>query len=143
MSVCLGNHPTSVFATTHPAFYYDTTSQLGYSFHRGKPLFEGIFKYPEGENYYQLVIENDVWIGSNVLLLGGIRIGNGAVIAAGSVVTKDVPPYAIVGGNPAKIIRYRFETGEIERLLELKWWDWPEDKIASEYKLFSNSKLLK
>ncbi len=67
-------------------------------------------------------IENDVWIGQNVLLKPGIRIGTGAIVAAGAVVHKDVPPYAIVGGVPAKIIRYRFSQELIERLLSSKWW---------------------
>jgi acetyltransferase-like isoleucine patch superfamily enzyme len=68
-------------------------------------------------------IGNDVWIGSLVVIKCGLTIGDGAVIAAGSIVTKDVPPYAIVGGVPAKIIRYRFNEETIKRLLELKWWD--------------------
>ncbi|MFI3255964.1 MAG: CatB-related O-acetyltransferase [Psittacicella sp.] len=77
-------------------------------------------------NYYQapILIENDVWIGSDVILKPGITISNGAIIAAGSLVTKDVPPYAIVGGNPAKLIRYRFEESIIKKLLEIKWWEY-------------------
>jgi len=71
-----------------------------------------------------VVIENDVWIGSNALVMGGIKIGDGAIVAAGAVVTNDVPPYAIVGGVPAKIIRYRFDEATIQELLELKWWDY-------------------
>lgn len=75
-------------------------------------------------------IENDVWIGDGVLLKRGIKIGNGAVIAANSVVTKDIPPYAIVGGNPSKIIRYRFDDSTIARLLSTKWWTKDICKIA-------------
>lgn len=71
-----------------------------------------------------IVIQNDVWIGQHVTLKPGITIGNGAVIAANSVVTKDVPDYAIVGGIPAKVIKYRFSEEQIERLLKLKWWDY-------------------
>lgn len=71
-----------------------------------------------------LIIEHDVWIGARVLLKPNIRIGTGAVIAANSVVTKDVPPYAIVGGNPAKIIKYRFDKDQIEKLLKLEWWNY-------------------
>jgi len=71
-----------------------------------------------------VVIGNDVWIGQNVLLRQGIRIGHGAVVGAGSVVVKDVPPYAIVGGNPAKIIRFRFDEKTIEKLLASKWWEY-------------------
>lgn len=77
------------------------------------------------------VLGNDVWVGSNVLINGGVKIGDGAVIAAGAVVVKDVPPYAIVGGVPAKIIRYRFSPEIIEKLLELKWWNL-DDEILKE-----------
>ena len=75
-------------------------------------------------------IGNDVWIGYNAILFPGITIADGAIIGAFSVVTKDVEPYAIVGGNPAKLIRKRFSDEDIEFLLELKWWDWPQEKIG-------------
>ncbi|GAC86764.1 acetyltransferase [Gluconobacter thailandicus NBRC 3255] len=68
-------------------------------------------------------------MGSGVTVLSGVTIGDGAIIAAGSIVTKDVPPYAIVGGNPAKLIKYRFSESIITRLLALAWWDWPEDLL--------------
>ncbi|WP_416370947.1 CatB-related O-acetyltransferase [Vibrio cholerae] len=71
-----------------------------------------------------MVIGNDVWIGQNVSLKAGIKIADGAVIAANAVVTKDVPPYAVVGGIPAKVIKYRFSESEICQLLELKWWNY-------------------
>lgn len=74
-------------------------------------------------------IGNDVWIGMRAIILGGVRIGDGAIIGAGAIVTKDVPPYAIVAGVPARIIRYRFGEKQIERLLEIRWWDWSEEKI--------------
>ena len=77
----------------------------------------------------QIIIGNDVTIGANVTIMGGATIGNGAVIGANSLVTKDIPPYAIVGGNPAKIIKYRFEDEIIEKLNEIKWWNWSEEKI--------------
>lgn len=70
-----------------------------------------------------IVIGNDVWIGANCTILDNVRIGDGAVVAAGAVVTKDVPPYAIVGGNPASVIRHRFSPERVEELLELRWWD--------------------
>jgi len=76
-----------------------------------------------------VVIGNDVWLGYKSLILSGISIGDGAVIAAGSIITKDVPPYAIVGGNPAKIIRYRFSDDIIARLLKTKWWEWEKKKV--------------
>lgn len=82
------------------------------------------------------VIENDVWIGDNVIILPGIIIGTGAVLAAGAIVTKDVEPYAIVGGNPAKLIRKRFSDEKIHELLTSKWWEWDREKIISNKEFF-------
>jgi acetyltransferase-like isoleucine patch superfamily enzyme len=76
-------------------------------------------------------IGNDVWIGGETTIYSGVNIGDGAVVAGNSVLTKSVPPYAIVGGNPAKIIKYRFSPEVIEQLLKLKWWDLPTDVIRS------------
>lgn len=76
-------------------------------------------------------IGDDVWIGSEAMILAGVTIGSGAIIAARSVVVKDVPAYAVVGGNPAQIIKYRFEEAEINSLLKLKWWDWSEEKVKA------------
>lgn len=75
------------------------------------------------------VVGNDVWIGQNVTVLPGVHIGDGAIIAAHAVVAKDVPPYHIAGGNPCRVLRKRFDDALIAYLLELKWWDWPADKI--------------
>ncbi|WP_102323863.1 CatB-related O-acetyltransferase [Komagataeibacter saccharivorans] len=79
---------------------------------------------PFESDYGKIVIGNDCWIGSNVLIKGGVTIHDGAVVAAGSVVTKDVPPYAIVGGNPARIIKMRFDDRIIEKMLQIRWWDY-------------------
>ncbi|MHC5719417.1 MAG: CatB-related O-acetyltransferase, partial [Nostoc sp.] len=77
------------------------------------------------------IIGHDVWVGYGATILSGVKIGNGAVVGAQAVVTSDVPAYAIVVGNPAKIIRYRFEPKTVERLLELSWWDWELAKISA------------
>ena len=89
-------------------------------------------------NKYQIIIGNDVWIGCDVTIMGGVRIGNGAVIGAGAVVAKDVPPYAVVVGNPAQVIKYRFEPKVIHRLQKIKWWYWPEEEIKVKYPLMKN-----
>jgi len=74
-------------------------------------------------------IGNDVWIGKGATILSGVTIGNGAVIGAETVVSEDVPPYAVVVGNPGRIIKYRFSKDKIKELLKIKWWDWSEEKI--------------
>ena len=90
-----------------------------------------IFKH--SRNPYQksgdTVIGHDVWIGSEAMIMAGVTIGSGAIIGSRAVVTKNVEPYAIVGGNPAKVIKFRFEKEEIKRLLKLKWWDWSEQEV--------------
>lgn len=82
-------------------------------------------------------IGNDVWIGTGVQIMSGVTIGDGAVIAANSTVTHDIPPYAIVGGVPAKLIKYRFSQEIIDELLLLKWWNWDIEKIKQNHELFS------
>lgn len=77
----------------------------------------------------RVLIGNDVWVGSHALILGGVRIGDGAVVGAGAVVTKDIPPYSIVGGVPARVIRYRFTEAIIEELLKTRWWDYSDDEL--------------
>lgn len=84
-------------------------------------------------------VGNDVWIGNNVIVMPGVTIGDGAVIGAGAVVTKNVPPYAIVGGNPAKVIKYRFTEKQIEKLLEIEWWNWPVWKVYDNIDLIENN----
>jgi acetyltransferase-like isoleucine patch superfamily enzyme len=83
----------------------------------------------------EVIIGNDVWLADGVLVLSGVTIGDGAVVAARSVVTKDVKPYEIVGGNPAKHIKYRFSESQIDSLLKIKWWNWDIEKIKSNFNL--------
>ena len=93
------------------------------------------------DNKGDIVIGNDVWIGYEAVIMAGVHIGDGAIIAARTVVTKDVPPYTIVGGTPAKEIRKRFDAEVIEQLLILKWWDWSTDKIHQCLPYIAESKL--
>lgn len=132
VKVINATHPTDIFVSTSPMFF-STLKQNGKTFCE-KNRFEE-FLTTNGRN---LIIGNDVWIGENVVLKGGITIGDGVIIAMGAVVTKDVPPYAIVGGVPAKIIRYRFNEEQIKKLLEIKWWNYPEEWIKNHSGLFDN-----
>lgn len=89
----------------------------------------------------RVYLGNDVWVGSHSLINGGVHVGDGACIAAGAVVVKDVPPYAIVGGVPAKVLRYRFSTEIIEELLRLKWWDMDEALLKQHIGLFQTNNI--
>lgn len=81
-------------------------------------------------------IGSDVWTGTRVIVMDGVSIGDGAIVTAGAVVTKDVPPYAIVGGVPAKVIKYRFSSDIIDRLLSIRWWDMSDEELTKHIKLF-------
>ncbi len=112
-----------------------TTYPFSELFEKAK-LFKG---HPKSKG--DIKIGNDVWIGMNALILSGIEIGDGAVIGAGSVVLKNVEPYAIVGGNPAKLIRYRFDEQIITKLREIAWWNWPLSKIEEAWPLLLSSNI--
>lgn len=121
-----GAHPTSKFVSIHPAFY-SISKQAGFTYVNQNKFSD--FKYIDEENNIAVIIGNDVWIAACVKILEGVTIGDGAIVAAGSVVTKDVPPYAVVGGVPAKIIKYRFSEKDIQSLLEAQWWNKEQDWI--------------
>lgn len=114
----LGRHPAK-WISTHPMFY-STIKQSGKTFAKDD-LFEELKVNKIG---------SDVWIGARSLILDGIQIGNGAIVAAGSVVTQDVPPYAIAGGVPARVIKHRFSADVISSLLEWQWWLLPDEVLA-------------
>jgi lipopolysaccharide transport system ATP-binding protein len=116
-----GNH-RSDWVTTYPLFLI-----------KGIPHAEGL---PDGKG--DIVIGNDVWIGTGALIMPGVKIGDGAVIGARSVVTKKVDDYAIVGGNPARHIRYRFTENQIKALKEIRWWDWDIEKIKENHRLMES-----
>ncbi|OQW92808.1 MAG: hypothetical protein BWK78_00555 [Thiotrichaceae bacterium IS1] len=90
-----------------------------------------------------VLIGNDVWIGTEVIILSGVTIGDGAVIGAGSVVAKDVPPYAVVVGNPAKVIKKRFDDETIQKLLAIKWWNWSDSLIIEALPLLCSDQIAK
>lgn len=89
-----------------------------------------------------VVIGNDVWIGTEAIIMSGVRIGDGAVIGARAVVTKDVPPYAIVAGNPARLVRFRFERSVIDQLIALAWWQWDDQRIGNLLPLLLSADIL-
>lgn len=120
VKIISGNHPTSIFVSTSPVFY-SVKNQCGESF-VSKNLFDE-YKYFDKVKKIHCIIGNDVWIGDDVKILEGVEIGDGAVIAAGAVVNKNVPPYAMVGGVPAKVIKYRFEDEIITKLNKIQWWN--------------------
>lgn len=120
-----GIHPTDGLSTS-PLFY---TSKYPDSFAAEDRLTER----------KKVIIGNDVFIGANVTVLDGITIGDGAVIGAGAVVSRNIPPYAIAVGSPVQIIKYRFEEGTIQKLMEIKWWDFEEDQLKDVGKLFSET----
>ena len=134
VNVVTATHPTQDFVSTSPMFF-STLKQNGKTYCTCNKFQEQI-----SVNGKSVIIGNDVWIGEGVSIKGGVTIGDGAIISMNACVTKDVPPYAVVGGVPAKIIKYRFEDSEIDRLLSMKWWDMPEEWIIKHSDLFVDIK---
>jgi acetyltransferase-like isoleucine patch superfamily enzyme len=120
-----GAHYTSTFPFTE--FLHRTNLKIKDSILSSSLSEESVTEHPLTKG--DIIVGNDVWIGQNALILSGVNIGNGAIVGAGAVVASDVPDYAIVVGNPAKVIRFRFNEKEIERLNEIQWWNWPESEI--------------
>jgi virginiamycin A acetyltransferase len=123
-----GNHEVKPISTFPFAIFGNGWEKLNdCAEHRDKYPFKG-----------DTIIGNDVWIGYEATIMPGVKIGNGAIIATKAIVTKDVPDYAIVGGNPAQIIRMRFDDVTIARLLKIAWWDWSAEKISEHIKLINS-----
>ncbi len=119
---------------SHPAEFVSTSPV----FLDGGNYLKKNFASLKYQDTYKTVIGNDVWIGANVLVKGGVHIGDGAIIAAGAVVTHDVPPYAIVGGVPAKLIRYRFSEDIIKKISDSKWWEYSEERLCEAASNFNS-----
>ena len=121
-----GNHSTS-WLTTYPF-----------------PIFGQGWAPPDAPvwpNKGDTMVGNDVWLGNSAVVMPGVTIGDGAIVATSAVVTKNVPPYAIVGGNPAAVLRYRFDEATIGRLLTLRWWDWEPERISRNVALICSANL--
>ncbi|WP_412472076.1 CatB-related O-acetyltransferase [Halobacteriovorax sp. RT-1-4] len=127
VKIGLGIHPTAEFVSTHPCFY-SLNKQCGKTF---------VDKQSFAESS-RIIIKNDVWIGANAIIVDNVTIGNGAIIAAGAVVVKDVGDYEVVGGVPAKFLKYRFEQKVIDRLNQEKWWDYSFEKFNEKHCLFKD-----
>jgi virginiamycin A acetyltransferase len=130
VDIYLGNgkgHDTS-FVSTYP---------FGYIYQNAFSISKNNSKDTNGD----VIIGNDVWIGRNTTIMSGVTIGDGAVIANNSHVIKNVEPYSLVGGNPAKFIKYRFTQEQIEKLLDIKWWNWDDDKIVKFITLLSSNNI--
>lgn len=117
--IAQGEHPVN-FISTHPFFYS-----------KNAPWENKFSKNDVIKEHAKVIIENDVWIGAGCYIKDGVNIGNGCIIASGSVVIKDVPDYAIVGGVPAKIIKFRFSDKIVKQLVELKWWNFDVDILKT------------
>ncbi len=131
----LGQHPTRKFVSTHPIFY--STQQTIHKSFVKKNIYEE-YRFTKGG--YSAEIGNDVWIGDGASIMEGITVADGTIVAAGANVVRDTEPYSIVGGNPARIIRYRFSKEEIQFLVQIQWWNKSVEWITNHAKYFTDIK---
>ncbi len=135
VTVLTGNHPASKFVSTSPCFF-SLAKQNGMTYVSKQKFNEKL--YADEINKYGIVVGNDVWIGYGATIIGGVTIGDGAIIGANAYVNEDVEPYSIVVGTPARKVKYRFTDEQIKYLLELKWWDKDEEWIRSHADYFED-----
>ncbi|WP_317046146.1 CatB-related O-acetyltransferase [Flavobacterium psychrotolerans] len=135
VSVVIGQHPTKKYVSTHPAFF-SMLKQSGFTFAK-KNTFKEFLTVDENEEY-AIKIGNDVWIGFGVMIMEGVTIGDGAIVGTGALVTKDIEPYSINIGIPAKKIGYRFDAEEIQYLLKYQWWNKDFDFLRKNVHLFTD-----
>ena len=121
-----GEHDTAHVTTFPLSYFWGGADRFAHSITKGN-----------------VSIGNDVWVGADATILSGVTIGDGAIVGAHSVVARDVPPYAVVVGNPAKIVRYRFADDIIAELLKIAWWNWPDEKVKCEMKLLQSREIQK
>ncbi len=141
LRVGMASHPIKKFVSTSPMFHSKNTN-LNFSFVKKNEI--STHKYIDKKKLYFIEIENDVWIGANVTIMDGVKIGNGAVIGANSLVTKNIQPYAVAVGMPAKIIDYRFNKSQIRKLLNLEWWNRDDEWLIQKVDLLKDiNKFLK
>jgi acetyltransferase-like isoleucine patch superfamily enzyme len=129
VTIYLGGNHRNDWVTTYPFGHIHTNIFNGFN-GDGHPGTKG-----------DVIIGNDVWIGSNATIMSGVTVGDGAVIANNSHVVKNVEPYSLVGGNPAKLIKFRFTPEQIEKLLQIKWWNWDDEKINTYTPLLCNTSI--
>ncbi len=133
VTVLTGTHPSHMYVSTNPVFF-SLGLQNGTTFVKEQKFREKI--WADEKNRYGAIIGNDVWIGYNATIMGGVTIGDGAIIAAGALVRENVEPYTIVAGQPAKVISKRFTDEQIRWLMNFKWWDKPIDWIKEHAEEF-------
>ena len=138
-AIVVVNHAIDLISTAPFLYQQEAGKELGKEYKdycEEEWYFPDVMPKGEQHKYKKCRIGNDVWIGYNVIITNGSNIGNGAIVAAGAVVTKDVPDYAVEAGVPAKVIRYRYTPEQIKKLNAIAWWDWPDEKIRECYNDF-------
>lgn len=128
VTILLGGEHNADWGTTYP-------------FNALLPSYHTITGHPKTKG--DVIVGNDVWIGDGAKILSGVHIGDGCVVGSSALVTKDMPPYSICGGNPASVIKYRFDNDTIRRMLEIKWWDWSANHLCKAIPLLQSSKIEK